>query len=81
MFLDHEPDIKLLSESGYSNKKGFIGGAISKIDDKIIVFGDLSKIDSKNKIRNFILSKNLEILEFKGQDVVDYGGIIEFDKN
>ena len=79
LFLDHEPDIKLLSESGYSNKKGFIGGAISKIDDKIIVFGDLSKIDSKNKIRNFILSKNLEILEFKGQDVVDYGGIIEFE--
>ena len=56
---------------------GFIGGCISKIDNKIVIFGDLTKIDYQNKIRNFIQERNLEIIEFKGLDVIDYGGIIE----
>lgn len=78
LFLDYTPDIKLLTENNkYSKKNGFIGGAISKIQNNIIVFGDLSKIDVNNKIKNFILSKNLKIVDFKGLDVIDYGGIIE----
>ncbi len=78
LFLDYTPDIKLLTENNkYSKKNGFIGGAISKIQNNIIVFGDLSKIDINNKIKNFILSKNLKIVDFKGLDVIDYGGIIE----
>ena len=78
LFLDYTPDIKLLTENNkYSKKNGFVGGAISKIQNNIIVFGDLSKIDINNKIKNFILSKNLKIVDFKGLDVIDYGGIIE----
>ena len=65
--------------NNYSEKNGFIGGCIVRIDDKIIVFGDLSKIDSQNKIRNFINAKNLEIIEFKELDVIDYGGLIEVE--
>ena len=76
LFLDYEPDIKLLNTDSYSNKKGFIGGAISRIEDNIIIFGDLRKIDVDDKIRNFILQKNLNIIEFENLDVIDYGGII-----
>lgn len=76
LYLQHKLDIKLLSERGYSNRKGFIGGAISKIDQNIIVFGDLDKIDHNNKIREFIISKNLNIIDFKGLEAVDYGGLV-----
>ena len=76
LFLDYQPDIKLLKENCYSNKQGFIGGAISRIDENIIIFGDLNKIDIDNKIRNFILKRNLKIIEFKNLDVIDYGGVV-----
>ena len=72
------PDIKLLNENGkYSEMNGFIGGAIARIDDNIIVFGDLNKVDNKSYIRKFIEKKNLNIIDFSGLDVIDYGGIIE----
>ena len=77
LYLEYEPDIKLLNCNKYSNKKGFIGGAISRIANEIIVFGDLNKIDQENKIRNFITNKNLNIIEFENLDVIDYGGIVE----
>lgn len=77
LYLEYEPDIKLLTSDGYSNKKGFIGGAISRIGNYIAVFGDLNKIDQDNKIRNFITNRNLNIIEFKNLDVIDYGGIVE----
>lgn len=78
LFLDYIPNIKLLNENGeYSQKNGFIGGAISRIGDNIVVFGDLDKIDYNNKIRNFIKKKNLNIKESTGINVVDYGGIME----
>jgi len=77
LYLEYEPDIKLLTKARYSNKKGFIGGAISRIGNEIIVFGDLNKIDQDNKIRNFITNKNINIIEFEKLDVIDYGGIVE----
>ena len=76
LYLENNLDIKLLKQKEYSNKKGFIGGAIAKIEDNIIIFGDLNKIDKKGQIRNFILKRNLKIIEFKNQDVIDYGGIV-----
>ena len=56
---------------------GFIGGAIERMENNVIVFGDLNKIDKENKIRNFITSRNLNVIDFKGFDVIDYGGIIK----
>ena len=73
LLLDYIPDIKLNN----SSMKGFIGGAISRIDNNVIVFGDLNKIDKDNVIRNFIIKRNLNIIDFKNLDVNDYGGIIE----
>lgn len=57
-------------------KKDLIGGCVSSLGESIIVFGDLNKIDSDGRIREFITSKNLNIIEFEGLDVIDYGGII-----
>lgn len=77
LYLENQPDIKLLDQGKYSNKKGFIGGVISRINNKIVVTGDLEKIDSNNIIRKFITERGIGIIEFKGLDVIDYGGIIE----
>ena len=78
LFLDYIPNIKLLNENGeYSQKNGFIGGAISRISDNIVVFGDLDKIDYDGKIKGFIKKRNLNIIDFKRLDVIDYGGVIE----
>lgn len=80
LFLNYEPDIKLLNcKNEYSNKKGFIGGCISKIKNNIIIFGDLRKIDYNNQIKEFIEKKNLNIIDFKGLEVIDYGGIANID--
>ena len=78
LLLDYTPDIKLKDEYGnYSNMNGFIGGAIGRVDNNIIVFGDLNKIDRENKIRYFIKIRNLKLIDFKDLDVIDYGGIVE----
>lgn len=77
LLLENGLDIKLLKNDGkYSKMKGFIGGCMSRIENKIIIFGDISKIDKEKKIRNFIQSRNLEIVYFNGLDVIDYGGVL-----
>lgn len=77
LYLDNLPDIKLLNaENEYSQMKGFIGGAMARVEDKMIVFGDLKKIDKQGKIKSFIQKYDLEIVDFKGLDVVDYGGMV-----
>lgn len=78
--LDYVSDIKLLkNDEGYSDMKGFIGGAISRIDNKVIIFGDLNKIDKNNQIYEFIKNRELEIIDFKGLDVIDYGGTLTIE--
>lgn len=78
LYLKDELDIKLYNEKHeYSNKKGFIGGAIARLDENVIVFGDLGKIDKDKKIEKFIKNKNLNIIQFGNLDIVDYGGIIK----
>lgn len=78
LLVENNLDIKLLNGGNYSSKKGFIGGCITRLGDSIIVFGDLNKIDIDCRIRDFITSKNLKIIEFKEFDIIDYGGLIEF---
>lgn len=72
-----EKNIHLLNNNNYSTMTGFIGGCISRIDDYIFVSGDLSKIDVDNKIRTFISNKGLSLIDFPGEDIIDYGGIIK----
>lgn len=80
LLLDKEDlDIKLLKNNGkYSTMKGFIGGCIARIEDKIIVFGDINKIDKYGKIRDFVNARKLELVYFKDLDVIDYGGVVTF---
>lgn len=79
--LEDNLDIKLWkSRNEYSSMKGFIGGAIARLEDKIVVFGDLRKIDKDGKIRKFMQTYDFEIVDFEGLDVVDYGGILNFVK-
>ena len=78
LFLDYRLDIKLLNEKcEYSEKQGFIGGCISRIGDCVFISGDLNKIDKTGKIRSFIEKRNLKIIDFKGMDIIDYGGILK----
>lgn len=78
LYIEEKLDIKLLKkDSRYSNMNGFIGGAITRVDENIIIFGDLNYIDKENKIRSFIEDKGLNIIDFSGLDVIDYGGIIK----
>lgn len=88
-----EPDIKLLKRTNtlfkeqskmsfeYSKMSGFIGGAMVRIQDVVILFGDIKKLVNGGKIKKYIESKGLTLKDFPGLDVVDYGGIIEVLEN
>ncbi len=76
LYLD-DLDIKLLDEKGeYSQMKGFIGGVMARIEDKIVVFGELKKLDKQGKIKDFVQKYGLELVDFEGLEVVDYGGLV-----
>lgn len=74
-----QKNIKLYKNENleYSNMNGFIGGCISRIDNFVFISGDLNYIDKDNKIRNFIVERNLKIIDFPNEDIIDYGGIIK----
>jgi len=72
-----ENNIKLLNKEGKETKmKGFIGGATAIIDNKFILFGDSKFLKNREQILQFIHKYNLELIEFKGLNIHDYGGII-----
>ncbi len=74
-----EKNNKLLKSDGkYSDKKGFIGGATLVFDKKFVLFGDIDKLDNKSKIIEHIKKYNLELIDFKNIDVIDYGSGIVF---
>lgn len=87
-----EPDIKLLKRTNkifideermrfdQSDMQGFIGGAMVRLGEEVILFGDISKLINGKKIQNFIESKGLKLHYFEGLDVIDYGGVIEVKK-
>ena len=57
--------------------KGFIGGATLVFDNKFILFGDSKYLNNKDKILEHLHNHNLELVDFKGLDIYDYGsGII-----
>lgn len=86
-----EPDIRLLKRTNstfkqeykmnfeYSPMSGFIGGAMAKLGNNVILFGDIDRLLSGSKIKRFVESKGFEFKDFKGMDVIDYGGILEVD--
>ena len=73
----NESKIKLLDRKGNeTSKHGFIGGASFTYDNKFILFGDIDKLDSKEKIKEHLEDTGLELIDFKGINVHDYGGAI-----
>jgi len=77
--VDTKGKIKLLkNDKTISDMEGFIGGSIVRVENNIIVFGDIEKIDEDGKIKKFISSKGLNLITFPGLDVIDYGGVIAF---
>ncbi len=76
LFIKNCNEIRLLNKGKYSNMSGFIGGTISRIKDSILITGDILNFKEHEKIVQFIESKNLKMVDFKGYDLIDYGGII-----
>lgn len=74
-----ETNIKLLKkDKTISNMQGFIGGATLKFNNKFVIFGDIDKLENKEKIIKHIKKYGLELIDFKELDVYDYGGGIVF---
>lgn len=70
-----ENNIKLLKKNAtVSTMKGFIGGATLAFDDKFVLFGDSNNLRNKDKIMKHLNKYNLELVDFKGLDIYDYGG-------
>ena len=66
----------LKKDGKYSNMKGFIGGASFVFDNKFVLFGDIENLESKEKIIEHLKKYELELVDFKGLEVNDYGGAI-----
>ena len=74
-----ENNIKLLKTDGsISNMKGFIGGATLVFDNKFVLFGDSDNLANKEKILKHLNNYSLELIEFEGLNIYDYGGGIIF---
>ena len=70
-----ENNIKLLKKDATaSTMKGFIGGASFVFDNKFVLFGDSNNLSNKDKIIQHLDKYNLELVDFKGLDIYDYGG-------
>ena len=84
-----EPDVKLKTRTNKifekqsqmsfmdSTMEGFIGGAMARFGDTVVLFGDVNNLINANKIKSFIEKKGLKFHHFEGLDVVDYGGVVE----
>lgn len=74
-----ENNINLLKKDATaSTMKGFIGGASLVFDNKFVLFGDSDNLSNKDKIIQHLDKYNLELVDFKGLDIYDYGGGIVF---
>lgn len=72
-----DEDIKLLNkDSSYSEKKGFIGGATCIIENKIILFGDVRKLEKGQAFQKFVTNLGYELIDFKDEDIIDYGSAV-----
>ena len=75
-----ENNIKLLKkDKSISKMKGFIGGATLFFDNKFILFGDINNLNNKEEILKHINKYNLELIDFKGLDIYDYGSGLIYD--
>lgn len=74
-----ENNIKLLKrDCSASTMKGFIGGASLVFENKFVLFGDSNNLSYKDKMIQHLDKYDLELVDFKGLDICDYGGGIVF---
>lgn len=78
VLLIENEQINLLDKNGNKTQmNGFIGGATLIFDNKFILFGDINKLKSKTSIEKHLEKYKLELVNFKGLEINDYGsGII-----
>lgn len=70
-----ENNIKLLKKDGSVSKmKGFIGGATLVFDNKFVIFGDSNYLTNKEKLLEHLHKHQLELIDFEGLEIYDYGG-------
>lgn len=77
--LIEEEKICLLDKKlNVSKMNGFIGGATFVFDDKFILFGDFNKLKDYNQkvIKENLKENNLNLIDFKNFEIIDYGGAI-----
>ncbi len=77
--LIEEDKIFLLDKkSNLSKMKGFIGGATFVFNSKFVLFGDFRKLKQSNQeiIKENLKNNNLELIDFKNLEIIDYGGAI-----
>lgn len=72
-----ENNIKLMKEGKFSEMKGFIGGATTLLGNNFYVFGDSDNLENKEKILEHLKKYNLNLIDFKGLEILDCGGIME----
>lgn len=58
---------------------GFIGGATAVIDNKLFVFGDITKHKAHDRITEFALRSVDDIISLGDGDIYDYGGAVTVD--
>lgn len=77
--LIEEDKIFLLDKkSNLSKMNGFIGGATFVFNNKFVLFGDFKKLkrDNQEIIKENLRNNNLELIDFKNLEIIDYGGAI-----
>ena len=68
----HPAQESVAAERGCRQKACFI------FDNKFVLFGDIENLESKEKIIEHLKKYELELVDFKGLEVNDYGGVITF---
>ncbi len=77
IFLNDNLDIKLYKDDKeFSGMNGFVGGCLQRIDNYIYVSGGMQIIDKNGTIRKVINDRNLQCIDFKEFEIIDYGGMI-----
>ena len=70
-------NIRLLDKnSNYSKMNGFIGGALFKLKNNIVLFGDISKLEQGIELKEYIENLGYNFIYFEGEEVIDYGSVI-----
>ncbi|MBR1884695.1 MAG: hypothetical protein IJ809_07250 [Clostridia bacterium] len=76
-----EKNVKLLGSGGkYSSMQGFLAGSLAILKNEVILFGDKDKLKNGRQIEEFVEKLGYKFIDFKNEDVIDYGSVICIDE-